>query len=281
MKTIAKTLGVSRSHLMEQMRHSGSRPPHYRKAHDAELGPLIRQLADARPTYGYRRICVLLNRALAARGQSRRNHKCVYRLMRQQNLLLTRSTGRGRQPSHDGKVITLRSNLRWCSDVFEISCWNGEALRIAFVLDTCDREVISWVANTRGISGEMVRDLMVEAVEARFGPVPRTPQRIEWLSDNGSCYTAHETVGHAFALGLIPCFTPVQSPESNGMAEAFVKSFKRDYVAINDRPNAPAVLLKLKDWFEDYNAVRPHRGLRMRSPREFIQSQTQTATCPV
>lgn len=201
MKTIAKTLGVSRSNLMEQMRHPRSRPPHYRKAHDAELGSLIRQLADARPTYGYRRICVLLNRQLAVRGQSRRNHTCVYRLMRQQDLLLTRSTGRGRQPSHNGKVITLRSNLRWCSDVFEIPCWNGEAVRLAFVLDTCDREVISWVASTRGISGEMVRDLMVEAVEARFGPVPRAPQRIEWLSDNGSGYTAHETGGHAFTLG--------------------------------------------------------------------------------
>ena len=74
---------------------------------------------------------------------------------------------------------------------------------------------------------------------------------------------------------------PGQSTESNGMAEAFVTSFKRDYVAINDRPNAQTVLLKLKDWFEDYNAVRPHRRLRMRSRREFIQSQTQTATCPV
>lgn len=281
MKTIAETLGVSRSNLMEQVRHPRRRPAHYRKAHDAELAPLIRQLADARPTYGYRRIGVLLNRELAARGQPARNHKCVYRLMRQQGLLLTRSTGQGRQPSHDGTVITLRSNLRWCSDVFEIPCWNREAVRVAFVLDTCDREVISWVASTRGISGEMVRDLMVEAVETRFGPVPKAPHPIEWLSDNGSCYTAHDTVSHAFSVGFIPCFTPVQSPESNGMAEAFVKSFKRDYVAINDRPDAQSVLMNLKEWFEDYNAVRPHRGLRMRSPREFIRSQTQTATCPV
>jgi transposase InsO family protein len=52
---------------------------------------------------------------------------------------------------------------------------------------------------------------------------------IEHLSDNGSPYTAKETRDFAAALNLVPCFTPVRSPESNGMSEAFVKTFKRDY----------------------------------------------------
>jgi putative transposase len=73
----------------------------------------------------------------------------------------------------------------------------------------------------------MIRDLMLEAVEKRFGAA-RTPQPIQWLSDNGSCYRAYETIEFAVRLGLVPCFTPVQSPQSNGMAEAFVKGFKRD-----------------------------------------------------
>ena len=38
----------------------------------------------------------------------------------------------------------MRSNLRWCSDVFEIACWNGETVRVAFVIDAHDREVIGW-----------------------------------------------------------------------------------------------------------------------------------------
>src|SRR5215510_10568897 len=74
------------------------------------------------------------------------NHKRVYRLMRQNGLLLARHTGTGRQRSHDGVVRTLCSNLRWCSDVFEVPCWNGNTVRVAFVLDTCDREVITWTA---------------------------------------------------------------------------------------------------------------------------------------
>lgn len=61
---------------------------------------------------------------------------------------------------------------------------------MAFALDCCDREAMSWIATTSGITGEMVRDLMVEAVEARFGSaLPERP--IEWLTDNGSPYIAH------------------------------------------------------------------------------------------
>ena len=84
------------------------------------------------------------------------------------------------------------SNRRWCSDGFEIACDNRERVRVAFALDCCDREAMSWVATTGGITGDLVRDLMVEAIEARFDDV--TPEQpIEWLTDNGSPYIARET----------------------------------------------------------------------------------------
>ena len=39
--------------------------------------------------------------------------------------------------------------------------------------------------------------------------------------------------------------TPIRSPESNGMAEAFAKTFKRDYVQLNPRPEGATVLDEL------------------------------------
>jgi putative transposase len=273
-KTVADTLGVARSHLHDRL----CRPPKdrgaYRKVDDEALLPLIRELVDARPTYGYRRITALLNRKLAAAASPIANHKRVFRIMKREGLLLTRHTGRRRGRLHDGKVVVMRSNLRWCSDVFEVTAWNGEIVRVVFVIDAHDREVLAWHAVAGGgISGSMVRDLMLEAVERRFGAV-QTSHPIEWLSDNGSPYTANETVDFAAALGLVPCFTPVASPESNGIAEAFVKTFKRDYVRVNPLPDAAAVLRQLAGWFVDYNDSHPHSGLGMRSPREFIRAQT-------
>ena len=132
-----------------------------------------------------------------------------------------------------------------------------------------------------GDGGEMIRDMMLDCVEYRFG-TPRAPHPIQWLADNGSPYTADETIDFATALNLIPCFSPVRSPESNGVCEAFVKTFKRDYVRVNPRQDAISVLQRLADWFEDYNTTHPHSGLQMRSPREFITAQSATyAGCPV
>ena len=55
--------------------------------------------------------------------------------MQRHGLLLQRHSGRRTGRLHDGKVVVMRSNLRWCSDVFEITCWNGEVVRIVFVID--------------------------------------------------------------------------------------------------------------------------------------------------
>ena len=63
----------------------------------------------------------------------------------------------------------------------------------------------------------MVRNLMVACVERWFG-ISKTPYAVEWLSDNGSAYVAKDTLDIATALGLKLCFTPVRSPESNGIA---------------------------------------------------------------
>lgn len=127
----------------------------------------------------------------------------------------------------------------------------------------------------------MVRDLMAESIETRFGLVDRLPHRIEWLSDKGSAYTAHDTRNFALSMGLLPCTTPVQSPESNGMTEGFVNTFKRDYVHIHRLETADRVLAQLPTWFEDYNEVHPHQGLKMRPPREYRKFLTAASGCPV
>ena len=114
------------------------------------------------------------------------------------------------------------------------------------------------------------RDLMVACVERRFG-ISKAAHPVEWLSDNGSAYIAKDTLDTATALGLKLCFTPVRSPESNGIAEAFVKTFKRDYARLSILPDAETVIALLPAWFEDYNEVHPHSGLKFLSPREFLR----------
>ena len=271
MSAVARTLDVARSYINERSSTTVKPRGPYRKAEDAGFLPAIRAIVDARPTYGYRRVTALLNRELRLRGQPTVNAKRVLRIMQNHGLTLERHTASRPGRTHDGIVIALRSNIRWCSDHLEIHARNREVVRILFVLDACDREIIAWSAVAQaGISGEMVRDLMVAAVERRFGTT-KAPHAVEWLSDNGSAYIARDTADTARALGLRLLFTPVRSPESNGMSEAFVKTLKRDYAGISILPDADTILALLPDWIEDYCEVHPHSGLKFRSPREFIR----------
>ncbi len=113
--------------------------------------------------------------------------------------------------------------------------------------------------------------MLIEAVEKRFGAVEAIPAQhaLEFLTDNGGAYIAEDTRRIARSLGLKSVNTPVRSPQSNGMAESFVNTFKRDYVSRMNRRDARTVLSQLAEAFEHFNEIHPHSALKMQSPREF------------
>ncbi len=114
--------------------------------------------------------------------------------------------------------------------MLEIACWSGELVQIGFALDCHDREALAYVAAARDLLGrdiqQLMQQLMQRAVIARFGEGTRPDCPIQWLSDNGSIYTALETISTAERLNLLPITTPAASPQSNGMSEAFVNTLK-------------------------------------------------------
>jgi hypothetical protein len=105
MKTVAETLGVARSNLHDKVRQAAKPRASYRKPDDDYLLPLVRRLIGERPTYGYRRITALANRELGRTGEPVINHKRMFRIMRQNGMLLARHTGRRNGRLHDGKVV--------------------------------------------------------------------------------------------------------------------------------------------------------------------------------
>ncbi|VBY70119.1 integrase catalytic subunit [Burkholderia pseudomallei] len=246
MKTVCEVLGVARSAVaVKRTRSSDWRDGRRaRVTNDAGLVEEIQAHVAHLPTYGYRRVWALLRRSREQSGAPCINVKRVYRVMREHPLLLRRPGVRRDKRRHDGRVAVDRSNTRWCSDGFEFRCDDGTPLRVTFALDCCDREAMSWAATTGGHSGDVVRDVMLAAVEQRFGTT-QAAQPIEWLTDNGSAYIDHRTRSFARELGLEPLTTPVRSPQSNGMAESFVKTMKHNYVAYMDKSDAPTALSRL------------------------------------
>ncbi|HBR3361563.1 TPA: IS3 family transposase [Klebsiella pneumoniae] len=272
---VSRCLRVSRAQLHVILRRTDDWKDGRRSRHtdDTDVLRRIHHVIGELPTYGYRRVWALLRRQTEPDGMPAINAKRVYRIMRQNALLLERKTAvPPSKRAHTGRVAVKESNQRWCSDGFEFRCDNGEKLRVTFALDCCDREALHWAVTTGGFDSETVQDVMLGAVERRFGSeLPASP--VEWLTDNGSCYRANETRQFARMLGLEPKNTAVRSPESNGIAESFVKTIKRDYISIMPKPDGLTAAKNLAEAFEHYNEWHPHSALGYRSPREYLRQR--------
>ena len=86
----------------------------------------IKGLIKNRPTYGYKRITALYNMERLQSGLTAYNKKRIYRVMKENALLLPQSKKSREEHKRTGKIMTLQSNMKWCSDCFEIICFNGE-----------------------------------------------------------------------------------------------------------------------------------------------------------
>ena len=263
---ICRVLGVSRSN---QYASKFPRPKRYKRKEDEVIKSEILSVIKDRGTYGYRRATALINRSRRKTGSSTVNKKRVLRVM-QLNKLILRKQRKRPERLHRGKVVTLQSNMRYCSDIFQIKCWDGNTVYVAFSLDCHDRSVLGYVAKTRPLTHRDIIELIDQSVVNRFGDwCEKLPQSIEWLSDQGPQYTSHTTIDYLKQWGFIPCTTPAYSPESNGIAESFVNTYKRDFVHVNELWTASTVLRQLPIWFDDYDKIHPHSGLNYKSPMEY------------
>lgn len=191
------------------------------------------------------------------------NHERVLRIMRQNCMLLARHTGR-----RTGRVTTVWSwcslDLGWCSDGFEISCWNSDIIRIVFIIHAHDREIIARHAVVgSGISGGMVRD-MIGGPSRSDSAASSRPRR-----SNGRQTVAAPTRPRGRA-------TSSQRSTSWHASRLSKAGSGTVYRRASSKPSVATMFAvpmrtlrsgKLAGWFEDYNENHPHSGLKMRSPR--------------
>lgn len=266
--TICRVLGMGRA---TAYRPGKPRARRYERRDDPVVYAQLRDVLRDRGSYGYRRARVLVQRAYGVRY----NRKRIQRVMRMTGLSLPIRGRRHNGRPHRGRVTQEQPDRRWCTDGFEILCWNGQIVCAAFALDCCDREAMAHVARIGDLTSADIQRLMRKAVFGRFGAAG-PPSPVQWLSDNGSVFTALETVIEAERLNLVPITTPVASPESNGMAEAFVNTLRRDYIDGADLSTAAKVIEQMAGWIADYNGFAPHSALGEKSPVEYRRELVTT-----
>jgi len=258
---VCRALEVPRSWLYYRRkirrRTQGCRRPDVESA-------IERILVERPATYGYRRI-----QGMLARQEIRANWKTIWRILRRRGWLSSarvKALRIGRR--HEGKVAVPESNQRWASDITRIKAWNGEKGRLAVIIDCADRMVLAW-RFARKLPSEELQELVREAIFRRFGAQREKAREIEFLSDNGPEYACKKLRAVLAGFGMVVCRTPRRSPESNGIAEAFFGTFKRDYVYQGELESFEEVAQKLPGWIRDYNEVAPHSTLDMKSPVQY------------
>jgi putative transposase len=238
---------------------------HCRRPDDAGLRERLRALAHERRRFGYRRLHVLLRREGFLV-----NHKRLFRIYREERLMVHRRGGRKRAlGTRAPMVVPQRPNERWSLDFVADQFIDGRRMRILVVVDDCTRECLALVADT-SISGiRVARELDHLLVErGRPGTI---------VSDNGTELTSNAILrwadDHKVAWHYIAPGKPVQ----NAFAESFIGRLRDELLnetLFRSLPHAHAVL---EAWRTDYNTERPHSRLGWMSPSTYAAARRSAA----
>lgn len=266
-----KALDVAKSSIYYKPVAYPKRASSIRKEIEDKTKGYIKIITSAKATYGTPRVRAILKRDYGVEITK----YMLNRYMKEEGLLIKRNRARGATRPHTGVIQVDDSNKRWASDITSIKCWNGEKIRLAIVIDCCDRSIISWRAGVH-IQGCDIELMLQNALFNRFGDeLPlfnkKTSEQLEFLHDNGPEYIEKKLKEQLEVWNIKDCNTPTYSPQSNGMCEAFNGTFKRDYVYESCLDNYQVVYDQIQGWIDEYNKYAPHSALDMKTPMEFYE----------
>ena len=176
---------------------------------DAVLRDRMKAIAHERRRFGYRRIHVLLKRE----GVSV-NHKRLFRLYKEERLIVRRRGGRKRAMGTRAPIsLPLQPNDRWSLDFVSDQFLDGRRFRILTVVDDCTRECLALVADT-SLSGIRVARELDQLIAVRGKPATI-------VSDNGTELTSNAILTWADESRVGWHYIAPGKPMQNGLCESF------------------------------------------------------------
>lgn len=242
------------------------------RAADPLWTDLLRQLIQQHPTFGYRRLWVLLR----VQEGVRVNRKAVYRVLKQKRWLVHQRSSTPRPRVRGWVSRASRSNERWAMDVTHIPCGQDGWAHLAAVIDCHDRELIGYEFALRSRAKEAERAVEAACLQ-RFGtlrPVGAPVLR----SDNGLIFQSRRFRQACRDYRLQQEFITPYTPEQNGIIERFFRSLKEECIWQHVFQTFDEARRIIREWLQWYNEGRPHSALGYRSPIQYrAQQSTQVA----
>ncbi len=238
----------------------------YRSIRDeqAVLRQRIKDIAEARIRYGYKRVHVMLRRE-----GIHVNHKRVYRLYSEEGLTLRRKRPRRHVSAahrHPPRVLPRHASHTLSMDFVTDHLEDGRRFRMLTVVDIYTRECMA-IEVGRRLTGEDV-----VAVLDRIRVAHGTPRRV--FCDNGSEFSGRLLDLWAYHHKVTMEFSRPGKPTDNAHIESFNGSLRDECLNIHWFSSIEDAKAKIDEWRRHYNVSRPHKALGNLTPLEYKAGQT-------
>jgi transposase InsO family protein len=231
-----------------------------RRAPDTELREQIRDLANERRRFGYRRLFILLRQGGEPSGVNR-----IYRLYREEGLAVRKRRGRRRAVGTRAPILVeAKANARWSLDFVHDQFASGRRFRILNVVDDVTRECLAAIPDT-SIAGRRVARELTALIKRRGKPGVI-------VSDNGTEFTCNAMLSWAQDHQVAWHFIAPGKPMQNGFCESFNGRMRDELLNETLFLGLDHARVKLANWVNDYNHRRPHSALAYLTPAAYAAS---------
>ena len=242
----------------KMVRYRSRRPP------EAELRIRLRELANERRRFGYRRLFIMLRREGEPSGINR-----IYRLYREEGLGVRKRKGRKRAIGVRAPIpVEARPNARWSLDFVHDQMANGRRFRILNITDDITHECLAAIPDT-SISGHRVARELTAIIECRGKPGMI-------VSDNGTELTSHAIFTWCKDHKIDWHYIAPGKPMQNGYVESFNGKMRDELLNETLFFSLDQARKFITAWVDDYNTSRPHSALNYQTPAAFAAKLTAT-----
>ena len=243
----------------KMVRYRSCRPP------DLALRTQLRDLANERRRFGYRRLFVLLRRDGEPSGINR-----IYRLYREEGLTVRKRRARRRAVGTRAPILVeAKANARWSLDFVHDQLACGRRFRILNVVDDVTRECLAAIPDT-SISGRRVARELTGLIERRG-----KPDMI--VSDHGTEFTSNAMLAWAQENRVTWHFIAPGKPMQNGFCESFNGRMRDELLNESLFFGLDHARIRIAAWADDYNLRRPHSALGYIPPAAYAAKLTTAA----
>jgi len=234
---------------------------HYRSSRpsQASLKTRIKEIAETRVRYGYRRIHVLLRRE----GWIV-NHRHVCRLYRELGLQLRNKSPKGHVKAklREGRSAPAAANDVWAMDFVHDQLYDGRKIRVLTVIDAFSRYVPALDVRERYTGADVVATLDRVCSELGYPRSIRVDQGPEFISKDLDLW--------AYTRGVEIDFSRPGKPTDNAFIESLNGKFRAECLNAHWFLNLADARRKCELWRRDYNNERPHSALGYKTPSALM-----------